>query len=61
MTEQHQPQGQRSGEGTGGLWNLIHEDEKRRKSVADMVGFDEAAHRDEPRSSDRRSAWMNRD
>jgi hypothetical protein len=60
VTEHHQPQGQRSGEGTGGLWNLIHEDERRRKSVADMVGFDEA-HGDELRSSDRRPAWTNRD
>jgi hypothetical protein len=30
-----QPQGQRSGEGTSGLWNLIRDDDKRKETRPD--------------------------
>lgn len=39
-----QPQGQRSGEGTSGLWNLIQDDDMRREKDPDDRSNDDSRH-----------------
>lgn len=37
-----QPQGQRSGEGTSGLWNLVHDDDQRKEKGPDGRSNDDS-------------------
>lgn len=39
-----QPQGQRSGEGTAGLWNHIREDDQRKEREPDGALQDDGGH-----------------
>lgn len=39
-----QPQSQRSGEGTSGLWNYIREDDKRKDKAPDRRTNEDARH-----------------
>jgi len=37
-----QPQGNRSGEGTSGMWNLIHDDDQRKEKEPDGRSNDDS-------------------